>query len=132
MRNLKKIVPLLFTIFLLITSCDNKNKLLDISGTYNTFDVSYKGVNLIQSNSKIAFAKQIQIDNSKNNIFIDLGYDNVVIAKLDYKNDSTLAIYKSSDKRFNGKYKIRASNSELELESDDIYIYAEKMNFDFL
>ncbi|WP_291722994.1 hypothetical protein [Bernardetia sp.] len=120
----------LSVLFLIVLSCKNKNTLPNLNGTYTTFNISYKGENLIQSGNKIAFAKQIQID--ENNILLSLGYDRFVVAKLDYKNDSTLAIYKSSDKRFNGKYNVKIHNAELELNSEDIYIYAQRMNLNLL
>jgi hypothetical protein len=141
----KRISIILLSAIFILQSCNDISK--EVYGNWDVLEVYYKnedisGINresLVQASSSMRIdkgAKIIQLPTSSNKI------ETGRISTFTEEGSDFLKIYDSTDKRFNGIYKVKIeklsseSNGKIEefsltLESDDVYIYAFKTNVRF-
>lgn len=147
--NVEKMIVQKITKYLIITgfclwfsSCAEQGS-DDLYGNWAVLEVYYgdEDISRINRSSKVTLSTSMEIDNSKDMIFLPVKSDKTEYGYFEYyqKDEKEwLRIYDSTDPRFNGNYlvhlKLESSSNKgknsrhsLELESEDIYIYAIKM-----
>ena len=140
---LRTITKYLFIAILLWLSSCNEQGNDELYGNWAVLKVYYgdEDISGINISSKVTLSTSMEIDDSKDIIFLPTNSDKTEYGYFKhYLKDERewLRIYDSTDPRFNGEYlvhlKLESSSNKgknsrhsLELESEDVYIYAIKM-----